>query len=88
MAEFDESLLSKNDKGGKTKITDSMVWAGLEVYFSFDREWDDPAEIVRSIFETMINREFAEKCPQSDPAPLPRQSPFRSPIGASADQKR
>jgi hypothetical protein len=91
VADFDinpAGPLFEKDRGGEVKITDAMIWAGLEAYYSFDRKWDDPAEVVRSIFAAMHNRELEERCSQNDPASPLLGSPFRSPIGASVGQKQ
>ncbi len=38
----------------EVEVTPQMEEAGLQVYFGFDRQWDDPAELVMDIYHAMF----------------------------------
>jgi hypothetical protein len=69
------------------EVTEEMIWAGLESLYSFDLLEDDKADIVRNVFLTMRARELARLSGLIDPASAPLQSPYRYPIGVSANQR-
>jgi hypothetical protein len=79
---------AKETREEEIEITEEMIWAGLTVWFDRDREWDDPADIVRQIFASMRTRELEVLSGSRDPRSEPLQSPFRSPIGASSNLRR